>query len=61
MFSFSNHGSICILTPLDDVAQEWVEEHIPDDATTWGGGIVIEPRYVQPILDGIAEAGLEVQ
>lgn len=59
-FRFANHGSICILTPVSDDAEAWISENISNDAMTWGGGVVIEPRYVAPILEGIEEAGMVV-
>ena len=50
-----NHGSIFILTPLTPEAIEWFEQHMPDDVQMWGpNGYVVEPRYVQDILEGIA-------
>lgn len=59
-FTFANHGSICTLQPVSAAAQEWVAEHIPADAQTWGSAIVIEPRYVSEVLSGISDDGLEV-
>jgi hypothetical protein len=59
-FTVQNEGSIVILYPHGHAAQEWIEEHIPEDAQRWGTGIVIEPRYLDPIIDGIRDAGLEV-
>lgn len=59
-FLFANHGSICILTPVSEQAKEWADEHLSQDAQWWCGGVVIEPRYVQPILDGIMEDGMDV-
>jgi hypothetical protein len=59
-FLFVDHGSICCLTPLSPEAEGWVDDHIPDDAQYFGRAVVIEPRYVEPILEGITEAGLEV-
>lgn len=59
-FSFINHGSLCILTPVTKAANDWIGLHIPDDAMTWCNGIVIEPRYAEAILDGIACDGLTV-
>lgn len=59
-FLFTDHGSVTVLTPLTVAARDWVAEHLPDDALTFGRGIVIEPRYVAPILEGIADDGLEV-
>lgn len=59
-FRFANHGSIAILTPLTEVADEWVAEHLPDDAMRWAGGVAIEPRYVEPILEGLQGDGLAI-
>jgi hypothetical protein len=59
-FYFANHGSITVLTPLTEAAQVWVFEHLPDDARMLGNGIVIEPRYAGPILEGLTEDGLTV-
>lgn len=59
-FLFTNHGSICILTPLSEAARVWTVEFIPSEAQTWGDGIVIEPRYAQDILDGVLNDGLTV-
>ena len=35
-FEFVEHGSICLLTPMTPAAHDWVQEHIPEDATRWG-------------------------
>lgn len=59
-FSVENHGSIAILNPESDAAREWVEEHLPEDRQEWGSGVVVEPRYLGPILEGIVADGLEV-
>lgn len=50
-----NHGSIALLTPITVEAREWCDEHIPGDALMWGrSSIVVEPRYLQDILAGMA-------
>ena len=59
-FSFADHGSVCLLTPLTDAAEAWVDENLPDSAMTFGSAVVIEPRYAGPILEGISADGLEV-
>lgn len=59
-FIFSDHGSVTILLPRTEAAKSWVAEHIPDDAQTFGSGIVIEPRYVGAILEGLVDDGLTV-
>lgn len=59
-FRFTNHGSITILTPLTEAAQEWVDENLPEDALGFGGGVVIEPRYAGSILEGLQDDGLTI-
>lgn len=57
-FTITNHGNICLLTPNTNDAQTWAANHLPDDALTFGGGIAIEPRYVDAIVDGFQSEGL---
>ena len=59
-FALYDHGSIIRLQPNSDAAKEWVAEYLPADAMTFGRGIVIEPRYIGPILQGIMDADLSV-
>jgi hypothetical protein len=56
-----NHGSVVTLLPRSDAAREWLSEHIPEDALWLGPSLAIEPRYVQPIVDGMRDAGLDVR
>lgn len=56
-----NHGSILVLQPGTPDGREWLDEHIGDDAQTWGGGIVVEPRYVGAIVNGMIEDGLALE
>lgn len=60
-FIIADHGSILILNAISEEAKEWVANHIPDDAQTWGpNGTVVEPRYIGPIIDGIQSEGLSI-
>jgi hypothetical protein len=60
-FLFVNHGTVCILHALTDEARTWVDDHLADDALTWGpSGTVIEPRYVAPILEAIEADGMTI-
>jgi hypothetical protein len=59
-FIFSNHGSVCLLAPIGPTAKQWIADNVPDGAMFWGAALVVEPRYVGPLLEGIADAGLEV-
>ena len=59
-FSFINHGSVTVLVPHSAAAGDWIAEHIPSDALSWCGGVVIEPRFADPILSHIEDDGLTI-
>jgi hypothetical protein len=59
-FKLENHGSLFLLRPLSSAAEDWMGEHLPIDSPGtqfWGDAIVIEPRYLAPIADGIIGDG----
>jgi hypothetical protein len=58
--SFANHGSLFVLSANTDTGRDWIAEHIPGDAQTWCGGIVVEPRYAGDIANGAMGDGLTV-
>lgn len=56
-FRVQDEGSIVVLHPQNDWARDWLYEHVVDPQW-WGGGVVIEPRYLSNLLGGIeAEDG----
>ena len=62
-FNFENHGSLCLLRQLTQSAVDWVNEHIGQDSgyqPMWPT-VVIESRYCDDILEGIAAGGLTVR
>jgi hypothetical protein len=59
-FQINDEGSIFLLLPLTEAGKGWVEEHIPEDAMTWGEAIVVEHRYIRDIAEGILTDGLTV-
>ncbi len=58
--SFSNHGSIWLARPLTDAGQDWIDDNIDPNAQWFAGALVVEPRYVGDIAEGMAADGLEV-
>ena len=60
-FFVQNAGSIFLLRPLTDAAREWIDEHIPDDAQTFGDAIAVEHRYIAPIVTAAIADGLVVE
>ena len=60
-FELSGHGTLYLLRPVSRAASAWVEEHLPADATWFGGAVVVEHRYIGPIIGGAIGAGLVVR
>jgi hypothetical protein len=57
-FTAENHGTVCIFWMNTDACREWVEENV-SDYTPWGeNGIVVEPRYLYPLVEGMLAGGL---
>lgn len=59
-FLVENHGTIYLLHPLSEAAKGWAQEHLPEDAMTWGSAVVVEHRFIGPIIEGIKIEGLSV-
>ncbi len=57
-FRIDNHGSVIILSALTPDADDWCIDNLPSDRTIFAGGTVIEPRYIDDIVEGITESGL---
>lgn len=58
---FEHHGSVSLMFHMTPAGRDWIKEHTPEDASTWGHAIVVEPRYVQDIVNGATVDGLAVQ
>jgi len=59
-FRCKNHGTLFLLFPVTETAHSWVEENLPSDAQWFGNAVVVEHRYIWPILEGIQNDGLAV-
>jgi hypothetical protein len=57
-FTATDHGSIVLLQPNTAAASTWADEHLPDDAPTFGKGFAVEKNYICDILQGIECDGL---
>lgn len=60
-FTVRDEGTIFILTPNTEAGRTWADEHLPEDATRWVNGYVVEHRYISDIVDGIRIDGLTVE
>lgn len=57
--------SVVLLRAQTPAGEDWIDEHLPPresvDVTIWGDAFVVEPRYLQPIIDGAVADGLGVR
>lgn len=53
-------ASVYILVPISRKAKSWVKKFLPKDAMTFGDGIVVEWRYIDDIVEGMAESNLKL-
>lgn len=62
-FTLRDEGSLVLLTPTTDEALAWAEEYIGEDNgyQPYWPTVLIEPRYLQQILDGIESDGLTAE
>jgi len=60
-FAVANHGTIVLLQPLTRAANEWIAANLPADRLHYAGAVVIEPRYLADIVNGLRADGLEVK
>ncbi len=47
-----NAGSLFLFHACTQAAKEWVNLHVPSDATYWAGSLVVEPRYALDLAVG---------
>ena len=59
--AIEDHGSVVMVRPTSDAAKEWVDENVQLESWQWhGGAFACDPRMVMDLVDGMADAGLEV-
>jgi len=56
-----NHGSIVLFHLNTAEAAQWVKENVTKEAQYFGTALVVEPRYVEALIVGMAGDGLEVR
>lgn len=55
-----SHFTIYLVRPLTDAARAWIEDHVDPDAQHWGDAIVVEHRFVEPLVRGMEQDDLVV-
>ena len=58
-FQIVNHGTLYLLYPNTRRAKQWVKENLPQDHVKYADASVVEPRYIDDILDRIRADDLD--
>lgn len=53
------HGPITLLWPQNDAADSWLEKSV-EIRNRWGRGVVVEHRYIGPIIEAFLDAGFTI-
>ena len=64
MFTIENHGSIVLVRPLTNDVFGWLIENVGESGENvqwFGGALVVEPRYVEALVEGLVEGGFAAQ
>lgn len=56
-YLFEDHGSIFMVTPQTPEAREHLEMNIDNKAMWFGLSLVVEPRYVRDLAEGLDAEG----
>lgn len=54
-------GSLFLLDLCSDFARQWVAENVSEESMFFGMKLVVEPRYVRDLLQGMLNDGLDVR
>ncbi len=59
-FWFADCGSIWLVTPQNDLAVAHLHANAAEEALWHGGALVVEPRYVADLAQGLQDNGFTV-
>ena len=60
-YEVSGGGSLFILTPLNADAKSNLEAGVGDEAQWWAGGVAVEHRYIDGLVERLREEGWSVR
>ena len=61
-FQLEDHGTVCLIRPLNGPATDWLDEHVESEGWQWmGDALACEPRMLPTIADGMEADGFTVQ
>jgi hypothetical protein len=56
VITIEDHGTIALLTPGNEAVRTWLVENTADDAQWHGASLVVEPRYLEDLVQGLLNA-----
>jgi hypothetical protein len=54
-------GTVYLVFAVSPAGDSWIENHVPDDAQWFAGGVAVEHRYIGAIVAGAVADGLRVR
>lgn len=54
------HGSVALVHPHTPAGVTWIVDHVDPEAQRWCNAIVVEPRAVDALVEGMVADGLSV-
>jgi hypothetical protein len=61
--TFQDHGSVLLMRGSSDAGKAWIADNVAQNAgytLMWAGHVVVEPRFVDQIIEGAYADGLAV-
>ncbi len=58
--SVVNCGSVFLIRSISPTGQEWLAEHIPEDAQWFSGAVAVKHHDVGDIVQGAIDDGLSI-
>ena len=57
-----SEGTVWIFNPVTAAAKEWFDENVHTESYQWlGTSLVVDHRFAAGLIQGILDAGLEVE
>ena len=60
-FQLHRDGNVCVLLPLNSLAQMWADETLPASTHRMGNGYAINERFANPIVSALLDDAYTVE
>lgn len=58
--TITDHGSISVVTGITGIGKSHLEDRMPDEVQMWGKGYVVEPRFLDAIVEDLLSHDMTV-